>query len=181
VPVLQADSADYILDLVSDTKVKRLLEIGTAIGRTAILAAQANPGLQVVTIERDPEMIEQAKINIANSDAAERITLIAEDALTCELPQGEFDCIFIDAAKSQYTRFFKKFSPLLSENGLIITDNMDFHGLVEHPERTHNRHTKGLIRRLKAYRSFLQEHPDFETRIVEIGDGIAISRRRKHV
>jgi predicted O-methyltransferase YrrM len=58
---------------------------------------------------------------------------------------------------------------------------MDFHGLVEHPERTHNRHTKGLIRRLKAYRSFLQEHPDFETRIVEIGDGIAISRRRKHV
>lgn len=179
VPILQAEGFHFLEQLLKDNHVQRFLEIGTAIGRSAILAASLSDTMEVVTVERDPEMIAQARKNIEDSGYAERITLVADDALHAEVPPGPYDCIFIDAAKSQYTRFFERYSPLLSEDGLIVTDNMNFHGLVEHPERTHNRHTKGLIRRLKAYRTFLETHPEFETEILETGDGIALTRRKK--
>ena len=179
VPIMQAEGFDFLEDLLKKHHVRRFLEIGTAIGRSAILAASLSDTMQVVTVERDPEMIVQARKNIEESGMADRITLIAEDALTAQVPPGPYDCIFIDAAKSQYTRFFERYSPLLAEDGIILTDNMNFHGLVDHPERTHNRHTKGLIRRLKAYRSFLENHPDFEMEIRETGDGLALTRRKK--
>lgn len=179
VPILQATSAEFLETFLKEHDIHSFLEIGTAIGRSAILAASIRDDMRVVTIERDPEMIEQARKNIANSPDSDKITLIEGDAREAVV-EGPFDCIFIDAAKSQYKRFFERYSPLLSDNGYILTDNMFFHGLVEHPERTQNRHTKGLIRRLKDYRAYLENHPDFETEILEIGDGIAVSRRRKH-
>lgn len=80
--------------------------------------------------------------------------------------------------KASTDAFLRNTVPLLSENGLIITDNMFFHGLVEHPERTHNRHTKGLIRRLRAYWEFLETNEEFETTILNIGDGLALTRRK---
>lgn len=67
---------------------------------------------------------------------------------------------------------------MLNEGGLIVSDNMFFHGLVEHPERTNNRHTKGLIKRVQRYRDFLDQHPDYETTILEVGDGLALTRRK---
>ena len=95
-------------------------------------------------------------------------------------PFGHFDLIFIDAAKSQYRRFFERYSPLLSENGIIVTDNMKFHGMVDHPEMTENRHTRGLIRRLREYRRFLEGLEDWTTEFLDDkGDGIAVSRRKR--
>ena len=89
-----------------------------------------------------------------------------------------FDCIFIDAAKAQYTRFFTKYAPLLAKNGIIISDNMEFHGLVEHPELTHNRNTKALVRKIARYREFLQALVDYQTDFYSIGDGVAVTRKR---
>lgn len=178
VPILQADSMAYMEGLIQEHQPKTFLEIGTAIGRTAIQAASLVKDLQVVTIEKNPEMAQIARENIMNSDVADRILLIEGDANEVEIPQIEYDFIFIDAAKGQYRRFFERYSPLLSQNGIIVSDNMFFHGLVEHPERTNNRHTKGLIKRLKAYRDFLEGLPDFETTILETGDGLALTRRR---
>ena len=178
VPILMEESIEWLEKILLEYKPQTFLEIGTAIGRTSITAARLLDNLQVVTIERDPEMAATARKNIAESEVADRITLIEGDAREVDLSTMKFDLIFIDAAKSQYKRFFEKFSPLLSDNGLIITDNMFFHGLVEHPERTHNRHTKGLIRRLKTYRTFLESNEDFETQILPIGDGIALTRRK---
>lgn len=180
IPILMDESVEWLACILNEQKPARFLEIGTAIGRTSILAASLLENVQVVTIERDPEMIALARENIQNSGYASRIRLIEADAREVDLQKETFDLIFIDAAKSQYTRFFKKFAPLLSRDGLIVTDNMFFHGLVDHPERTHNRHTKGLIRRLKAYREFLDAQEEFETEILSIGDGIALTRR-KHV
>lgn len=180
VPILQGESTVFLEHLLRQTGAQSFLEIGTAIAHTAVLAASVSEKMRVVTIERDPEMIARARSNIEASGYSSRITLVEGDAREVPLPEGKFDIIFIDAAKSQYRPFFERFSPLLSENGCIITDNMNFHGLVAHPERTHNRHTRGLIRRLKAYRDYLETHSDFETEFLEIGDGIAISRRKKH-
>ena len=91
--------------------------------------------------------------NIQDLGLENQITLIEGDALEVEV-EGVYDCIFIDAAKAQYTRFFNKFSPLLAQDGIILTDNMNFHGLVEHPERTNNRNTKSLVRKIRAYMIF---------------------------
>lgn len=178
VPILQADSMTYMENLFKTLKPKRILEIGTAIGRTSIDATLTLPQSQVVTIEKDPEMARLARANIEKAGVADRVMLIEGDALDVEVPEEEYDLIFIDAAKGQYQRFFEKYSPLLSLNGVIVSDNMNFHGLVDHPERTHNRHTKGLIKRILRYREFLDQNEEFETTILEIGDGLAISRRK---
>lgn len=178
IPILMAESMEWLEKILLEYRPSTFLEIGTAIGRTSIEAARILPDLQVVTIERDPEMAAQARKNIEASEQKDRITFIEGDARDVDLSGQTFDLIFIDAAKSQYRRFFEKYSPMLSENGLIITDNMFFHGLVEHPERTHNRHTKGLIRRLRAYWEFLETNEEFETTILNIGDGLALTRRK---
>lgn len=181
VPILQGEGLEILDQILRDNQVKNFLEIGTAIGRTSLLAALGHPDRQVVTIEKDPEMAAQARLNFEQYDLNHQITLIEGDARETEIPDLKYDLIFIDAAKGQYRRFFEKYAPYLSDKGLIVSDNMDFHGLVEHPERTHNRHTRGLIRRLKDYRSYLANLEDFETEFLKAGDGIAITRRKKDV
>ena len=137
----------------------------------------AEQGLNVTTIERDPDMIRQARRNIAES--GQSVRLVEADAREADI-QGTFDLIFIDAAKSQYRRFFERYAPLLSEHGIIVTDNMKFHGMVDHPERTQTRHTRGLIRRLREYRQYLESLEDWETEFLDDrGDGIAVSRRKR--
>lgn len=179
IPVMFEDGLAFLIQLVKENETRSFLEIGTAIAKTAITVASLSENMQVVTIERDPEMIEQAKINIANSDVARQIQLIEGDANEVDFPSQEFDCIFIDAAKAQYQRFFAKYSPLLSQDGIIISDNMNFHGMVENPELTHNRNTKHLVRKIRAYREFLKDLDGFETEFYDVGDGVAVTRRKK--
>lgn len=174
VPILQEEGWDLIKKILMENGCKSFLELGTAVGHTAIQVALL--GIEVVTIERDLEMIEQAKINITEMDLWDRITLIEQDALDVELNQS-FDCIFIDAAKAQYERFFSKYSSLLNPHGIIIADNMSFHGLVEHPERTQNRNTKRLVRKIKEFKEFVQNLADYTVEFFDEGDGIAIIRR----
>ena len=179
VPILQADSMEYMESLLKSLKPKWFLEIGTAIGRTAITAAMTVEDLHVVTIEKDPEMAAVARENIRKAGLEDRVMHIEGDALETEIPKESYDLIFIDAAKGQYQRFFERYTPYLSEDGVVVSDNMFFHGLVQHPERTNNRHTKGLIKRLQRYRAFLESLDDFETEILDMGDGIALTRRKK--
>lgn len=175
VPIMMDDGLDFLVRLVKENDVRSFLEIGTAIGRTSLTLAKAFPEMRIVTIERDPNMIEQAKKNFEGMD---QITLLEGDALDLALPEGPFDCIFIDAAKAQYTRFFAKYSPLLSKNGIIVSDNMNFHGLVDHPERTQNRNTKALVRKIRCYKEFLQALVAYETVFYSVGDGLALTRKR---
>lgn len=178
VPVMMDDGLQFLLETIMNQKGQRVLEIGTAIAKTAIAIASLDDSIQVTTIERDPEMIAQAKKNIKEAGLEERIHLIEGDANEVSIPSEKFDIIFIDAAKAQYQRFFAKYSPLLSEDGIIISDNMSFHGLVEHPENTKNRNTKHLVRKIAAYKDFLKNHSSFDTIFYSIGDGVALTRRK---
>lgn len=177
VPVMKDGGVELLIQTLLDHDCHSFLELGTAIARTTILVASLQDDMRVVTIERNPDMIVQAKKNIAESGLANRIQLIEGDALEVENPQGPFDCIFIDAAKAQYQRFFSKYAPLLSENGIIVSDNMNFHGLVQHPELTHNRNTKQLVRKIQKYHDFLSELEEYDTEFFDVGDGVAITRR----
>ena len=178
VPVMMDEGQEFLISKIKEHKCKSFLEIGTAIAKTSIMVASLDKDMRVVTIERNPDMIEQAKINIDKADCSDRIHLIEGDALEVENPQGPFDCIFIDAAKAQYIRFFEKYCPLLSDNGIIITDNMEFHGLVKHPENTKNRNTRQLVLKIQKYHDYLEKLADYQTEFYSIGDGIALTRRK---
>lgn len=178
VPVMMDEGQEFLISKIKEHKCKSFLEIGTAIAKTSIMVASLDKDMRVVTIERNPDMIEQAKINIDKADCSDQIHLIEGDALEVENPQGPFDCIFIDAAKAQYIRFFEKYCPLLSENGIIITDNMEFHGLVKHPENTKNRNTRQLVLKIQKYHDYLEQLADYQTEFYSIGDGIALTRRK---
>lgn len=177
VPILQEAGFEFVLKTIKEEGCQSFLELGTAIAKTSIAVAQIHPDMKVVTIERDQTMIEQAKQNISKAGVGNQITLIEADALEAEV-EGVFDCIFIDAAKAQYRRFFEKYCPHLSANGIIISDNMNFHGLVAHPERTNNRNTRQLVRKLKQYGDYLSQLDEFQTTFYDIGDGIAVTRRK---
>ena len=178
VPVMMDEGQEFLISKIKEHKCKSFLEIGTAIAKTSIMVASLDKDMRVVTIERNPDMIERAKINIDKADCSDRIHLIEGDALEVENPQGPFDCIFIDAAKAQYIRFFEKYCPLLSDNGIIITDNMEFHGLVKHPENTKNRNTRQLVLKIQKYHDYLEQLADYQTEFYSIGDGIALTRRK---
>ena len=166
-----------MLDKLLENQCLSFLELGTAIARTSIEVAKLDPRMKVVTIERNPDMIVQAKKNIEESGLSDQITLIEGDALEVDV-DGMFDCIFIDAAKAQYRRFFEKYCMHLNENGIIVSDNMNFHGLVQHPELTQNRNTRQLVRKIHDYHTYLANLSDYETAFYDYGDGVAVTRRK---
>ena len=176
VPIMLKDGIEYLLDYIKNNNIKNILEIGTAIGYSSIRMAQVNNDIKVTTIERDSNMYNEALKNIKSFNLDNRINVIYKDALDVEL-NDKYDLIFIDAAKSQYIKFFNKFKDNLTDNGVIITDNLSFHGLVEDSSNC-SRNTKQLVNKIKKYIEFLKDNKEFETEFMSIGDGISISKRK---
>jgi predicted O-methyltransferase YrrM len=177
VPIMEKSGLNFLLDYIRKNDIKSILEIGTAIGYTAINMALVNDDIHVTTIERDNERYFEALKNVKSFKLEKRITLVLADALDLEL-DGKYDLIFIDAAKGQYIKFFEKYSKNLNSNGTIITDNISFHGLVEKPESIESKNLKQLVSKIKNYIDFLKKHNEFITKFYKIGDGISVSRRK---
>lgn len=173
VPIMQPDGIKFLKNYIEKNNIKNILEIGSAIGYSAICMAKLNKEIKVVTIERDLERYNEAVKNIKKFALEDQITIINDDAFNVNL-DSKFDLIFIDAAKSQSTKFFLKFQKNLNSKGTIITDNINFHGLTYAVE-VKNRNTRQLVRKIREYVEFLKENKDFTTTIVDDGDGIAIS------
>ena len=133
--------------------------------------------VRVTTIERDIERYNIAIENIDKFNLNDRITVILGDALDINLAD-KFDLIFIDAAKSQYIKFFEKYEVNLNSKGVIVSDNLSFHGLVEDPSKTHNRNTKQLVGKIKKYIDYLKNNDKYTTTFYSLGDGVAISEKR---
>ena len=123
-------------------------------------------------------MYKEATKNIEKLNFKNRINVIHGDALEIEI-KGKYDLIFIDAAKSQYIKFFEKYKYNLNENGSIITDNLSFHGLVDDDSKTNNRNTKQLVKKIRNYIEFLNNNNEFDTEFYKIGDGISVSKFKK--
>lgn len=177
IPIMEKEGIDFMCNFIQQHNIKRVLEIGTAIGYSAIRMASLNEKVEVVSIERDAERFKIAQKNIKKANLSNRIKLFHEDALTCEVP-GFFDLIFIDAAKAQYLKFFQRYEPQLHLGGWIISDNLQFHGFVEHPEIIRSRHLKQMVRKIKTYIEFLENNGNYDTEFINIGDGVAISRKK---
>ena len=175
VPIIQKDGLNFIVDYIRNNNIKKILEIGTAIGYSAINMALINPEIQITTIERNKEMYDKAHLNIKKFNLEKRINIIFGDALTTKI-NGKYDLIFIDAAKAQYIKFFEKYKVNLNKNGIIITDNLNFHGLTNNIENIQGKNLKALVKKINNYKEFLKENQEFNTKFYEIGDGIAVSK-----
>lgn len=178
IPIMQDDGIDFLTTFIVKKQIKNVLEIGTAIGYSAIMMARCNNDVHITTIEKDETRYMEALKNIKKFDLEDRITLIFNDALNVKL-DGEYDLIFIDAAKGKNQDFFEHFENNLSMNGYIITDNMHFHGYVEMPEEEiTSKNILGIVRKIKDYTYFLENHMLYKTTIYDIGDGVAVTERR---
>lgn len=176
VPIMTKEGIAFLTEYIKEHKVKRILEIGAAIGYSAIKMALVDEKIEITTIERDEKRYLEAVKNIKKFHLEDRINLIYKDAFDVQI-EGTYDLIFIDAAKAQNIKFFEMFSKYLNPKGTIITDNMNFHGLVnKDPEDIKSRNLRALVRKLKDYATFLKENKKYDTEFLEIGDGIAISR-----
>lgn len=181
VPIMVDEGLDFLLMLVKVLKPKRILEIGTAIGYSAIRMALVSEAT-IDTIERDQESYEIAKKNIILLNMQDRINLHLADALLFNesVLTEKYDLLFIDAAKAQYIKFFEKYTPLLNENGVVLTDNLLFHGLVTTDEEIASKNLRSLVRKINEYNHWLKENELFDTTFFAIGDGIAVSVKKCH-
>lgn len=178
VPIMVDDSIDFIISKIHQKRVKKVLEIGTAIGYSAIMMALSSPNLTVTSIEKDKDRYLEAVKNIKKFELEDRITLIYNDALDVLLKE-KYDLILIDAAKSKNLDFFNKFEKNLEPNGIIITDNLSFHGYVEQePSQIQNRNIRALVRKIRNYIDFLENNIKYKTTFYEIGDGLSVTEKR---
>lgn len=181
VPIIEDSGLETVLQFLKLKKPKRILEIGSAIGYWSTMISR-HTGAEVVTIERDDHHYELACEYIARSSVADKIKIYKADALSFDvemLKNTTFDVIFIDAAKSAYQRFFEKYEPFLEPNGMIISDNLLFHGHIFTDKFDLGRNLRDLTRKIKTYSAWLAEHPHYETIFLPLGDGIAFSYKKK--
>lgn len=176
VPIMQKDGIEFLTKYIKENNIKNILEIGSAIGYSAIKMALTNDDVKVTTIERDKERYLKAVENIDSFNLNDRINIILGDALDTNI-KGEYDLIFIDAAKSQYIKFFEKYETNLKQGGVIVTDNLSFHGLVEDDSKTTNRNTKQLVKKIRKYIEYLKNNTKYKTTFYELGDGVAVSEK----
>lgn len=181
VPIIQDQGLELMLQLLRIKQPKAILEIGTAIGYSSLMMARHLPHSQIVSIERDTKRYQEAVAYHERSSIQDQVTLIEADALEIaneELPIQKYDVIFIDAAKAQYQKFFEKYESLLSEDGMIISDNLIFHGHIFDNNQKQSRNLKQLVRKINRYNDWLANHPDYDTLLLPIGDGVAISLKK---
>lgn len=178
VPIMDKKGLKFLIEYIKYNNVKSILEIGSAIGYSAINMALAGNSIEVTTIEKDEVRYLEALKNIKKFKLDKRINLILGDALDIKL-EDQYDLVFIDAAKGQYTNYFQKYSSNVKEDGTIISDNIYFHGLIEQNERIEKKNLRQLVDKIKKYILFLKDNKDFETEFFRVGDGLAVSKRKK--
>ena len=176
IPIIMDDTLDVIGKDLEKEKPKRILEIGTAVGYSAICFSKFLDKDGVIdTIERDEERIKEAKINIKEMNLENVINIYEGDAIEI-LPtlDEKYDVVFIDAAKGKYPFFLKEALRMINKNGIIFADNILYKGYVMSDYNKHKQRT--AVRNLREYIKEITENPNLETEILEVGDGLAVSR-----
>ena len=176
IPIIMDDTLTVIGNFLEKNKPKKILEIGTAVGYSAICFSKyLEENGRIDTIERDEERIKEAKINIKEMGLEEKIHIYEGDAVEI-LPtlNEKYDMVFIDAAKGKYPFFLKEALRMLNKDGIIFADNILYKGYVMSDYNKHKQRT--AVRNLREYIKEVTENENLETEILEVGDGLAISK-----
>ena len=178
IPIMQDEGIEFLLNFIKENNIKTILEIGTAVGYSAIKMASLDDDITVTSIERDTERYKEAVKNVEKFKLDDRITLIHDDAFNVEL-DSKYDLIFIDAAKGKNIEFCEKFKVNLNDSGYMITDNLKFHGYVDMElSSIESRNIRGLVRKIRNYLDFLKNNKEFETTFFDLGDGVSVSKKK---
>ena len=178
VPIIMDDTLEVVDKLLTEKKPLKILEIGTAVGYSAICFSKyLQEGGIIDTIEREEERVIQAKENIKKAEVEDKINILYGDAVEI-LPilNNEYDVVFIDAAKGKYPFFLKEALRMLNEKGMIIADNVLYKGYVMSDYNKHKQRT--AVRNLREFLHELQENEELEVEILEVGDGLAIAKKK---
>lgn len=175
IPIMKLETKEFLKTLISISKPKNILEIGTAIGYSSLLFSKYS-NANITTIEKSKDISEIAKANFSKYN--KKINLINMDAKKAlnNFNQG-FDFVFIDANKSQYEYYFNESLKLLNENGLIVCDNILFRGEITNDDLIKRRHIT-MVKNLRKFLSHITNLDDYVTSIIPIGDGISLTTRR---
>ena len=179
IPIIMDDTLEVVDKILKEIKPQKILEIGTAVGYSAICFSEyLQENGTIDTIERDSQRVEEAKINIEKVGVSSKINIYEGDAVEI-LPtlNEKYDAIFIDAAKGKYPFFLKEALRMLKPNGVILADNILYKGYVMSDYNKHKQRT--AVRNLREYIKEVTEDPNLETEILEVGDGLAISKLKK--
>lgn len=181
IPIMQRAGLEELISELLKHQSSTVLEIGSAIGYSALMMVNNVDNLKVETIERDDERYLEAHQNIHDYHQDDHIILHHDDALlmsTEELQAAPYDCLFIDAAKAQYQKFFEKYIPYVKKDGFVFVDNLDFHGMIYDIDHIRNRNTRALVRKIKRFRDWIKNNDLYDFEYREIGDGICIITRK---
>ena len=176
VPIIMDDTLEVVAKILTEIKPNKILEMGTAVGYSAICFSEyLQENGKIDTIERDTERVKEARENIKKAEVEDKINIYEGDAVEI-LPtlNDEYDVVFIDAAKGKYPFFLNQALRMIRQGGVIIADNVLYKGYVMSDYNKHKQRT--AVRNLREYIKEVSENPNLETEILEVGDGLAISR-----
>ena len=179
IPIIMDDTLEVIDEILTKKKPEKILEIGTAVGYSAMCFSEyLVQGGRIDTIERDEQRVLEARENIKKVGVEEKINIYEGDAVEI-LPtlNEQYDVVFIDAAKGKYPFFLEQALRMLKPDGVILADNILYKGYVMSDYNKHKQRT--AVTHLRQYIKEITENPDLETTILEVGDGLAISKRVK--
>lgn len=179
IPIIMDDTLEVIEKLLKNRNIAKILEIGTAVGYSAICFSEfLEENGSIDTIEREEDRVEKAKENIKRAEVEDKIHIHFGDAVQI-LPtiEGKYDMIFIDAAKGKYPFFLSHALRLLADDGIILADNVLYKGYVMSDYNKHKQRT--AVRNLREYLKEVNENPNLETEVLEVGDGLAVSIRKE--
>lgn len=178
VPIIEEECEEFYNFLINTTKPKKILELGTAIGYSAISFSMNESVERLVTVEINEDMVKIAKENIKKSGLEDKIEIVHSDAYEYLVESSDtFDFIFIDAAKGQYEKYFDEAIKLLNRYGIIICDNVLFRGMIANQELVKRRKIT-IVKRLRKFLKDIKDDDRFYSSIVPIGDGALLIRRK---
>lgn len=180
VPIIQPEVAQLLRILLKTNKPKNILEIGTAIGYSAIIMANnTSKETKIISIERRNDMVKLAEENIKKHDYSNKIEILEGDAIEV-LPtlKNKYDFIFLDAAKGHYMDFFTESMSLLRVGGIIVSDNVLFKGMVA-SDNLVIRRKKTIVKRLREFLRYINEIEGYTSSVIPIGDGLAITYKEE--
>lgn len=176
VPIMSVETIETINKIIDENNIHSILEIGTAIGYSTICFASNKNIEKIVSIERDDDRENIAISNVKKSGLS-NIELIHDDALNTVI-SDKFDLIIIDAAKSQNTKFFNKYKSNLNKDGIIIIDNLEFHGYVGKSKEIKSRNLRQMVRKIEKFLEFLDTQDEYSVEYIEVGDRLGVCKKK---
>ena len=179
VPIIKDGGLLFLLDLIKKENAKEILELGTAVGYSSLNMSYISDDIHIDTIEKNEEMYLKALENIKNEHKENQINVYftpIEEFKTDKM----YDLIFVDAAKAQYGKYMEQFLPNLKEDGVMLFDNMVFHGMIYDIENIKSRGTRALVRKIVKFRELVSNDTRFDIMLYDkVGDGLLVLRRKK--